>query len=834
MAIGLFEHNRIAYAAAEEMLKETGKAAIVHPTGTGKSFIGFKFCEDNPDKTICWLSPSEYIFKTQCENLTATGAEVSSNITFYTYQKLCKMSSEELSELRADAIILDEFHRSAAPMWYQAVKVLLDHNPEAALLGLTATPVRFLDKQLDTAELLFDSCVASQMSLGEAIVQGILGAPTYVTALYSFGRQYEHYERRVHSARGRAARDRGEELLEALRRAIEQAEGLDGIFARHIQDRTGKYLVFCSSFEHMREMAGLAKEHFGGIDPEAHVYTMFSSDPGSSKAFRDFKADDSDHLKLLYSVSMLNEGVHVDDVSGVILFRPTVSPIVFKQQIGRAMSASKKKDAVIFDIVDNISSLYSIGALEEEMDDAIQFYRESGEGGRVVNEKFRVIEEVRDVKRLFDELERTLTASWELLYAAAKEYASQNGDLLVPKSHVTEDGYHLGEWIITQRAMYKNGQLSPARALRLERIGMEWRGRNERCWEDNLKAAELYVQEHGDLNIKGETELQKWLNRMRMQYRQGLLPDEKAAALERLGIVWDCAESEWAEKLEYMRTYLREHGDLNIPGTYVTEDGFQLGRWYASVKRQYRDGMLSAEKKEQLEEAGILWSSVHMTKWAMHYREAKAFYEENGHLIVPQNVLTADGIKLAGWIKEQRQKRTKGGLTSEQIRLLDEIGCIWEPTDARWESGYQALAAYQKQNGSSNVPFDCITSDGFKLGQWVTVQRRSYRKGTLDQIKRERLEALGMEWSVFQNKWQTGLDHAMAFARANGHLNVRHQYVSEDGYRLGGWISTQRERYKEGRISEAEVQALEAIGMKWRSEYHREKTGVGQTVRTGF
>ena len=144
------------------------------------------------------------------------------------------------------------------------------------------------------------------------------------------------------------------------------------------------------------------------------------------------------------------------------------------------------------------------------------------------------------------------------------------------------------------------------------------------------------------------------------------------------------------------------------------------------------------------------------------------------------------------------------------------------------------MAAYQKQNGSPNVPFDCITSDGFKLGQWVTVQRRSYRKGTLDQIKRKRLEALGMEWSVFQNKWQTGLEHAMAFARANGHLNVRHQYVSEDGYRLGGWISTQRERYKEGRISEAEVQALEAIGMKWRSEYHHGETGIGQTVRTVF
>ena len=71
MAIELYEHNRTAYQAALDMLETTGKAAIIHPTGTGKSFIGFKFCEDFPEKKICWLSPSEYIFRTLLENLAA-------------------------------------------------------------------------------------------------------------------------------------------------------------------------------------------------------------------------------------------------------------------------------------------------------------------------------------------------------------------------------------------------------------------------------------------------------------------------------------------------------------------------------------------------------------------------------------------------------------------------------------------------------------------------------------------------------------------------------------------------------------------------------------------
>lgn len=72
MPMHLYEHNQTAYNAAVTMLSKRGKAAVIHPTGTGKSFIGFKLCEDNPDKTICWLSPSRYIYQTQLENLAET------------------------------------------------------------------------------------------------------------------------------------------------------------------------------------------------------------------------------------------------------------------------------------------------------------------------------------------------------------------------------------------------------------------------------------------------------------------------------------------------------------------------------------------------------------------------------------------------------------------------------------------------------------------------------------------------------------------------------------------------------------------------------------------
>ena len=195
MAISLFRHNEEAYIAARSMLEETGKAAIVHPTGTGKSFIGFKLCEDFPNSTVCWLSPSEYIFKTQIENLKAvSGGYAPENVKFFTYAKLMNMSEAELEEIAPDYVVLDEFHRCGAEMWGKGVDNLLKMYPEAKILGLSATAVRYLDNQRDMSDELFDGNVASEMTLGEAIVRGILNPPKYVLSVFSYQKDLEKYE----------------------------------------------------------------------------------------------------------------------------------------------------------------------------------------------------------------------------------------------------------------------------------------------------------------------------------------------------------------------------------------------------------------------------------------------------------------------------------------------------------------------------------------------------------------------------------------------------------------------------------------------------------------
>ena len=118
MALQLYEHNARAYRAVMAMLARYGKAAVVHPTGTGKSYIAFKLIEDHPDAAVLWLSPSEYIFQTQVESLRRQEPDFPlANVRFFTYAKLMFCAPEELAAIAAlqpAYIVMDEFHRAGA------------------------------------------------------------------------------------------------------------------------------------------------------------------------------------------------------------------------------------------------------------------------------------------------------------------------------------------------------------------------------------------------------------------------------------------------------------------------------------------------------------------------------------------------------------------------------------------------------------------------------------------------------------------------------------------------------------------------------------------------
>ena len=701
MALRLFAHNERAYRAALGMMDEYGKAAIIHPTGTGKSYIAFKLIEEHPDAVVLWLSPSEYIFKTQLENLEKQAPEFPlKNVHFYTYAKLMCCAPEELAAIAVldpAYIILDEFHRAGAECWGAGTQNLLKLCPDAKMLGLSATNIRYLDNNRDMAEELFDGRIASEMTLGEAIVRGILPAPKYVTTVYKYQQDLARYQARIDNLRSVGIQDVNQKYLDALRRALEKADGLDKVFAHHITSRSGKYIVFCASKEHMDEMISHVPEWFAGVNPDVAIYEAYSDDPGTDKAFAEFKEDASEKLKLLFCIDMLNEGVHVEGISGVILFRPTVSPIVYKQQIGRALTAGDSKTPLILDVVNNFEGLNSIAGLKTEMSEAAGRLFANGEGSKVVTERFEVIEQVRNCRVLLEQLQASLSSTWYHYFSEASIYYAEHKDLKVPVDYRTPAGLNLGSWVQLQRLIRNGkraGSLSEQQVQQLDSIGMVWDDRTELAWKRGFSRAEAYYKEHGNLLVPYQYKdadgfsLGQWVAAKRKERANGGMAEDRIRQLDAIGMAWNVVSAKWERGYAEAAAYYEKHADLNVPTKYITENGLKLGTWIAGQKNAYQKNLLSPEQIHRLEQVGMNWTERNTQSWMQYYHEAERYHDVYGNLDVPGSYVTASGVKLGRWIANLRYARQhpdalRTKLTSERVAMLDAIGMFWEKPTMR-------------------------------------------------------------------------------------------------------------------------------------------------------
>lgn len=694
MSIHLFEHNQKAYEAVTEMLEKDGMVAVIHPTGTGKSMIAFKLVEEHPLNHFLWLSPSEYIYQTQVENLNMKFP----NIQFMSYSRLMK-NEDCIETLHPDYIILDEFHRCGAREWGKSIKKLLDTYPDARRLGLSATNIRYLDNQRNMAEEIFNGKIASEMTLGEAIVREILPEPKYVIAMYSYRKELDQLKKRIQTLSNQGLVAENQKLLEQLRRALEQADGLEQVFQKHMEKKDGKYIVFCSDKEHMDEMKEQVPVWFGQVDSRPHIYTAFYNDTATDKEFAAFKKDDSSHLKLLFCIDMLNEGVHVDDVDGVILLRPTVSPIIYLQQIGRALLAGSKKTPVIFDLVNNFDSLCCIDCLKNEMEEAFVLFPTSYGERAHFSDRFRIIDETKDSRILFRKLQANLSSAWDTYYTAARQWYQEKGNLRIPKSYVTSTGLTLGSWIQTQRRVYSGavtGGLTEEKVRKLNEIGMIWDARDQ-SWNNALAELQTYFNEHGNLDIKARYEtpdgfkLGRWVCNLRTKVRtkgldQALTPEQQQQLAE-LGMIWDRNSEKWEDYFEAAENYYKTHGNLDVMTKYVTENGLPLGRWLSEISHQVcgenQDQIsLSEEQLKRLRSIGFRQEKKTDRQWNEKYMLARNYYETYGNLNIPLSY-SINGVRLGRWIANVRSKRKHPAssgmvLCEERIRQLDSIGMNWK------------------------------------------------------------------------------------------------------------------------------------------------------------
>ena len=365
----LQEHQQDAYTAVQKTYEQGNRAAVVIPTGCGKSFIALKLMEDNRDKNLLFLAPTIAI-KNQMYNYIAkyiVGEEPTSerpakkiaeehfpNLKIRLYQTLLKVSDEKMEKYHADIIIMDELHRTGAEKWGEKVNTLLEKNPNAKILGLTATPER-MDEQ-NVIDKLFEGNISYELTLVEALRRRILKSPKYVKCDYALGEYIEGLKEAIDSCSDEKTKSELQKKVEQMRRIVEEAEGIPELFKNNIQKKDGKYIIFCKDKEHMELLQSKVSEWFGEIDSKPETYSVYSgkTERKNNEDIKKFETSKSEHLKLLFCVDMLNEGVHIEGVSGVIMARPTDSRIVYLQQLGRALSSDPSgEQTIIFDLVNN-------------------------------------------------------------------------------------------------------------------------------------------------------------------------------------------------------------------------------------------------------------------------------------------------------------------------------------------------------------------------------------------------------------------------------------------------------------------------------------------------
>ena len=276
---------------------------------------------------------------------------------------------------------------------------------------------------------------------------------------------------------------------------------------------------------------------------------------------------------------------------------------------------------------------------------------------------------------------------------------------------------------------------------------------------------------------------------------------------------------DWYLMYEKLKEYHKEYGNINVPIYYKTSDGMLLGHWLSNIRSSYKNPnmgnlRLNTNKIRLLEELGIDWSPIE-SQWESMYLLAKQYYDEEGHLLIPNMYVTSEGIRLGRWLGTQRFNYKEGILSKEKIDLLEKIGIIWSVPDYDWKLKYDLAAKYYHDNGDLLVPYIYKTSDGVALGVWIGQQRKYYRDKKLSGDKIDLLNQIGMIWSLSNYEWMRMYDVAKTYYYEKGDLAVPKDYKTKENVHLGAWIERQRKMYKNGELSEKEIVQLTKIGMEW-------------------
>lgn len=840
MSMTLNPVNEAAFQKAVQSLETLNRAAVFHPTGTGKSCIAWKVVEAHPQTTFFWLvAGAQRLALRQAELTRYNGGTLPGNVRFCDCEKLAAATPEQwvrLGEQKPGCVVLDCYHELSAVCWAQSVQKLLRMCPQAKVLGLgvpNGAPV------CAAAQELFADCIVSHMTVAEAMAAGTMPVPSaYAALLWPQEEELATLRARIKNL----CMPKGDTSLrvqyEELSWSLRQVENLTVLLPRLLSDTSGHYLVLFESAAYQEKLGAELEQLLRTVDPAVRFYAADHACFADSAAVETFLSDTAPGPKVLLCVNAPGVQQPLEGLAGVILVRQSSLMSTFKQMLCRALVAAGSRSVPVFDLVAQFEGLGNGRTLQRDCTEAMTRAGSKTPG-------FRQERPMQQTYRLYGKLRREMEARWEVLCQAAADAAAKEGTLELPRSYTIHSGVPVGKWLELQRqvqAGQRPGRLTAEQAAKLEKLGIRWNHRLEAAWEKGFASAQKYRTEHGDLLVpvryrdKNDFALGEWIVYNRQRYLGGNLTQNRIERLEAIGMVWSTSNDLWEQNYAAATQYYLEHGDLEVPIKYETPSGFGLGVWLGAQRAAHKAGELPQEQVERLDALGMDWTNRNDRKWMSLYDVAAAYYHEHGNLNVPSEYVTPDGVLLGKWVARQRYAylnpdRSSARVTPERKALLDKLGMVWEKYDP-WQERYDLALAYKTEHGDLEIPSVYKTADGVWLGSWVNRQRQTLNSGSsaLSSERRKLLRTLfkgerrpsdpaADHGTVREANWERNFRSAARYARKYKHLLVPASYVDSDGVRLGVWISNLRAARKNRpdsyQVTPAHIKKLNSIGMVW-------------------
>ena len=840
--------QRRAYVNTNEILAHKNFAAVVMPTGLGKSFLALSEMLDRKNAKMLYIAPNDIILN-QIEDYIyeffgyTDYHTLFPNLTLTTYQDLKDKKTNKLKDKyndKYDFIILDELHRSGAPEWSKFVNELMVNQDQENIkvLGLTATPERDRDDK-DMAvylaryfgytdeEIELNKHLAINETLESAIKAGLLPNPKFINCLYSYksdGTLDEMYEN-INMLDDGEKKAKAFSKYEQLCRSVEQSSGIEKILGDNLS-KDGKYVVFLpvgrkkdgtyynseDGSKISRQQAVLIMEdytilirqylysneymkmHGGKI---LSIYEKITKKQELSSEDKDFLNKEQDNIMLLDMVKIKHKPAALNT------FNSTMVSVIARHQDWEKLDKKTLKiriEAQTSDMVDT-NSLLSYYSNSKNKAELVKFNKETNGKPKLlfVMDKLNEGAHLKGVKGIV--WLRPLSVDSRILFY------QQIGRCI----HSYPDGH-----IFTEEE----------RPIVMDLVN--------NINTVNLKRNQSPINDLEDLKI-----IIAWITD-----NGGKIPNKNSSILE---------EKNYGLKLNvilyrYIKYFNNPEELNNIKYKRIIDEilrlGSQIDLWNIKIdeptrqrkvkeseeqEEKFLQGFLQVESSvsdfvNQKEEIDELASPEEVfNKW---YKLAEEYYNERGDLLVSAKYKTKSGEKLGQWISKIRQAYKNGDLSPDKIKKLEVIGMVWDASinkEEIWNKWYKLAVEYCNEHGNLLVPVYYKTKTGEKLGKWITNTRADYKNSDLSTEQIKKLEAIDMVWNVKKYEWDRMYKLAIEYRNEHGNLLVPKDYQTKAGEKLGKWITNTRQAYKKDDLSQDKIKKLEVIGMVWDASINKEE-----------